>query len=156
MVLLNNLLGGPALNSRLNMNIRERMGYCYYIESNYNPYTDFGLFQIYFGTDQKHLKKTQELIWKELNVLKSTVLNERAMVMAKKQLLGQMALAQEQRSSMMLSYAKSVLHFNHVDTFADIKEKVMTISAQDLQETAQETFDEENLSTLIYAPRTRR
>lgn len=153
MVLLNNLLGGPALNSRLNMNIRERMGYCYYIESNYTPYSDTGLFQIYFGTDAKHADRTSKLVQKELLILMDKPLSDKALNAAKKQLLGQMALSQEQRSNLMLSLAKSVLHFNRVDTYDQIQEKVNTITGADVQQMAIDTFQPKDLSTLIYAPR---
>lgn len=152
MILLNNILGGPALNSRLNLNIREKLGYCYHIESNFNPYTDVGVFQIYFGTDPSYYKRTAKLVRKELNDLMDRPLSARALAMAQKQLLGQIALAQEQRSSIMLSTAKSLLHFGRLDSFEEIEEKIMAITTNDLQSMANEAFGRDRLSSLTYVP----
>lgn len=152
MVLLNNILGGPALNSRLNLNIREKFGYCYYIESSYNPYTDIGLFEIYFGTDRKHYKRTRKAILKEMNVLAQDRLTPRMLTAAKKQILGQIALAQEHRGGLMLSIGKSLLHFNRVDSFEEIQTEVEDITAAEIQNTAQRIFDPKNINTLAYFP----
>lgn len=152
MILLNNILGGPALNSRLNLNIRERKGYCYSIESNFNPYVDVGLFEIYFGTDMRHFSRTLKLIRQEMNTLVEQHLTPRSLALAKKQLIGQIALAQENRASLMLSLGKSLLHFDRVDTFAEMEEDLMSITEADLQELASEVFAPERLSTLAYTP----
>jgi len=152
MVLMNNVLGGPALNSRLNLNIRERFGYCYYIESNYVPYSDCGTFQIYFGTDKRHQKKVTRLVMKELKSLMDQRLTERTLKSAKAQLLGQIALAQENRVSFMLSLGKSLLAFDRVDSFEEIVEDVQTIGADEVQSLAQETFGTDHLSLLSYVP----
>lgn len=152
MVLLNNVLGGPALNSRLNLNIRERHGYCYYIESNYNPYADCGVFQIYFGTDKRHQKKVERLILKELQELANAPLKDRALYTAKKQLLGQIALGQENRVNLMLSAGKSLLQFDRIDGFDLIEEEVMSITAEEVRALAEETFFTRPLSTLSYYP----
>jgi predicted Zn-dependent peptidase len=152
MILLNNILGGPALNSRLNLNIREKLGYCYHIESNFNPYSDLGVFQIYFGTDPAYYKRTSKLVRKEMNDLMDKALTPRALAMAQKQLLGQIALSQEQRSSIMISTAKSLLHFGRLDTFEEVEEKIMEINASDLQSMAIESFQPNRLSSLSFIP----
>jgi predicted Zn-dependent peptidase len=153
MMLLNNVLGGPALNSILNLNIREKLGYCYYIESNYNPYSDLGLFEIYFGTDPKYHKRILKLVRKELNKLKERPLSSRALSLAKKQLVGQIALAREHRSSLMIAMAKSLLFYNEVESFQEIHDKIQAISERDLLNVSQEVFDEGNLSSLAYHPK---
>jgi len=152
MVLMNNVLGGPALNSRLNLNIRERFGYCYYIESSYSPYADTGVFQIYFGTDKRHEKKVAKLIVKELRSLTDIALSERLLSVAKKQLLGQIALSQENRANLMLSLGKALLQFDRVDRFEEIQSQVHDITALEIQELAAETFDQKNLASLSYIP----
>ena len=152
MVLLNNILGGPALNSRLNLNIREKFGYCYYIESSYNPYVDIGLFEIYFGTDRKHYNRTRKAILKEMNILAQDALTPRMLTAAKKQILGQIALAQEHRGGLMLSIGKSLLHFDRVDSFEEIQAEVEGITAAEIQGTAQRVFAPSNINTLAYFP----
>jgi predicted Zn-dependent peptidase len=152
MVLMNNVLGGPALNSRLNLNIRERFGYCYYIESNYSSYSDCGIFQIYFGTDKRHHKKVTKLILKELNSLMDVKLTERTLTAAKKQLLGQIALAQENRVNYMLSLGKSLLNFDKIDPFNEIVEDIEAITSEELQLLAAGTFAADQLSFLSYSP----
>lgn len=152
MVLLNNILGGPALNSRLNLNIREKYGYCYYIESSYNPYTDIGLFEVYFGTDQKHYQKTKKAVLREMNILAQQPLTSTMLNAAKKQIIGQLALSQENRGGLMLSIGKSLLHFDRVDSFEEIKTEVEEISAQEIQDAAQKVFDSSNINTLAYFP----
>lgn len=152
MVLMNNILGGPALNSRLNLNIREKFGYCYHIESNYTPYADSGVFQIYFGTDKRHYKRVSKMIMRELNLLSQQPLNERALNAAKKQLLGQIALAQENRGNLMLTLGKSLLQFDRIDRFDEIEAQVHDIRADDIRILAADTFNDQKLSFLSYIP----
>ena len=110
--LLNNLLGGPGMNSRLNLNIREKYGFTYNIESFYSPYSDTGLFGVYAGTDSTNIDKTLVLIEKELKKLREKPLGILQLKKAKRQMLGQIAMAQENNASLMLSLGKSLLSFN--------------------------------------------
>ena len=152
MVLMNNILGGPALNSKLNLNIRERFGYCYYIESSYAPYADTGVFQIYFGTDKRHERKVAKLIVKELKSLTDVSLSDRVLSVSKKQLIGQIALSQENRANLMLSLGKALLQFDKVDQFEEIQDQVHEITADEIQVLAAETFDDNSLASLSYVP----
>lgn len=152
MILLNNVLGGPALNSRLNLNIRERHGYCYYIESNYTPYADAGIFQVYYGTDQRHQKKVERLIIKELKLLAKEPMKDRTLTIAQKQLLGQIALSQENRVSLMMAAGRSMLLFDRLDSFEEIKDDVMSITAEEVRQLAEDTFFNAPLSFLTYTP----
>jgi len=149
---MNNILGGPALNSRLNLNIRERFGYCYYIESSYAPYADTGVFQIYFGTDKRHERKVAKLIVKELKSLTDVSLSDRVLSVSKKQLIGQIALSQENRANLMLSLGKALLQFDKVDQFEEIQDQVHEITADEIQVLAAETFDDNSLASLSYVP----
>lgn len=150
LILLNNILGGPGLNSRLNLGIREKYGYTYSIESNYHLYSDTGIFSIYFGTDKKHLNKVKKLIYKECDRFVNTKLTERQLSKAKRQLLGQFYISQENNCSLMLSMAKSLSIHGEVDTVNQIREKIEGISSEDLQTIAQSIFNKEQFSILEF------
>jgi predicted Zn-dependent peptidase len=149
-ILLNNMLGGPAMNSRLNLGIREKHGYTYQLESNYIAYSDCGIFNIYFGTDPGNLDKTLALIYKELNTLRKKKLSAVQLKSAKEQLCGQIALSQESRLSLVISFAKNILLFDHVDPLPDWLKKIQNVKAAQILEIANEVFEEKNMSTLIF------
>ena len=149
--LLNNILGGPGSNSRLNMSLREKNGIAYNIESSYSPYHNTGVFTIYFGTDAENLKRSLRIIDKELNQLRTVRLGDLQMHKAKKQLKGQITIANENKESLMLSLGKSFLFYNKVDSLETIYKKIDVISTSDLLEIANEIFDKNQLSTLIYS-----
>ncbi|MFN0031442.1 MAG: M16 family metallopeptidase [Flavobacteriales bacterium] len=148
--LLNNILGGPAMNNRLSMNIREKHGIAYQVDSNYAPYSDTGIFSIYLGTEKKNLDKSISLIWKELNQLRNYKLSTRQLSDAKKQMIGQIGLAQDSGSALMFNLGKSLALFNRIDTLEELFQKIDDISAQQMQEVANEIFDEKRMSSLTY------
>lgn len=148
--LLINYLGGPGLNSKLNMSLREKRGYAYNVEANYSLYTDTGIVSIYFGTDEKDLNKSINLTHKELNQLKTQKLGPTQLLRAKRQLTGQIAIGAEHNENQMLSMAKSLLVYNKVDELETICKKIEQISATQILDIANEIFQSENLSTLIY------
>lgn len=150
LVLLNNILGGPGLNSRLNLSVREKYGYCYNIESNYQPYSDTGLFIIYLGTDNNHLSKTIELVYKELKKLREVKLGNLQLKRAKQQLKGQVAIFYESNINQMLSMGKNILLRNKINTLEETYEKIDAITGKDLLETANEVLNPDKLSMLIY------
>lgn len=150
MVLLNNVLGGPNMNSRLNLSLREKHGYAYNIESFYNTYEDTGVFGIYFGTDNGNLEKSLHIIKKELNILKEKPLGKLQLHKAKQQLIGQLAIATESYSSLMLNIGKSYLLFNKVDTLDEMAAKIETITANQIRVAANEIFNWDNFSMVIY------
>jgi predicted Zn-dependent peptidase len=150
MILLNNILGGPGMNSRLYMNIREKFGFTYAIESHYHSYSDTGLFVIYLGTDPKSVDKTIRLVMRELNKLRSSSLGSLQLHRAKQQLIGQLAISFESGQAEMLSIARSHLIFEQVDTMQDVVAKINRLSAAHLLEIANTTFHEDQLSTLIF------
>ena len=152
MVLLNNLLGGPAMNSRLNLNIRERHGIAYHIESFFNPYSDTGLWGVYAGTDGETMDRCHSLILRELKQLRDKRLGSLQFNKAKTQLMGQMALAQESNGSLMTALGKSLMTFNRVDTFAEMATKVDRVTPAQLQEVANRIFDPNRLSELRFVP----
>jgi len=150
MVLLNNILGGQSMNSRLNMVLRERNGMAYNVESNYTGYFDIGEFSIYFGTDKENLEQAQWLVNKELQKMKNLPMGIVQLSRAKKQLIGQLAISTENREDLMLSIGKSLLFFNRVDPLETIFQKIELISSSDIMEIANEIFDESQNSILIY------
>ncbi|MEM9050580.1 MAG: pitrilysin family protein [Bacteroidota bacterium] len=150
MILLNNLLGGPAMNSRLSMNIREKYGIAYNLESSYTPYSDCGVFTTYLGTDKRWLNKSEKLILKELKNLRENKLTTTALHRAKQQLKGQYALAKESGVGMMHSIGKNLLTLNKVEGADIIFDKIENINAGEVLEAANYSFAQENLSTLIY------
>ena len=153
LILLNNLLGGPGMNSRLNLSIREKYGFTYTIESNYTTYCDTGVWGIYFGTDPQTVKKTMKLIFKELKKLREVKLGPVQLQKAKQQLIGQLAIAQENNCNLMQSIAKSYHAFGRVDSIEEMNEKILAITAEEIQEVAQDVFKEDELSTIIYEPK---
>lgn len=150
MFILNNLLGGQGMNSRLNMSLREKNGLAYNIESSYSPYFDTGLFSIYFGTDRQHLTRSISITMAELKKLRESKLGTIQLSKAKNQIKGYLARGYENHESLMLSLGKSLQIFDRIDTIEDICSKIDEVSPSELLETANEIFEPSKLSTLIY------
>lgn len=150
LILLNNYLGGPSMNNKLSMNIREKHGLAYNIESSYVSYQDTGFFSIYLGTDQKFFKKSKKLIYKELKSLRETRLGTMQLHRAKQQLIGQIALGQDSGLGSMLALGKSLLVYNKIDTIEEIYKRIERISSSELLEISNEIFEESQLSSLAY------
>lgn len=148
--LLNNILGGPAMNSRLNVAIRERYGFCYTIESQYVPFSDTGLFYIYAGVDTGAQERAVSLIRKELERMASTPLTASALRRAQRQFIGQMAVNNDNGSNEMQSIGKARLTFDHVDTLEEMNADILAITPADILSVAQRYFNPETISTLIY------
>jgi predicted Zn-dependent peptidase len=151
-VLLNNILGGPAMNSRLNMGIREKYGYTYNIESSYTVFSDIGLFYVYLGTDQKYIDKSIKLVYKELRNLRNNKLSSSQLHKAKQQIIGQITLSEENNCNVMLGMGKSMLTYNKVDDLNETFSKIEQLTAENLLEIANLVFDEKQLSSLIFTP----
>jgi predicted Zn-dependent peptidase len=141
------------MNSRLNLGIREKYGFTYAIESNYTTYCDTGLWSIYFGTEAQSVKKTLKLIFKELKKLRDVKLGPLQLQRAKQQLIGQLAIAQENKGNLMQNIAKSYQSFGRVESMEEVKHKITSITAKDLQEVAQEIFNEDLLSSILFEPK---
>ena len=148
--LLNNIIGGPAMNSRLNVAVREREGFCYTIESQYIPFTDAGLFYIYAGIDSEATERGTELILNELRHMRDTLMSPQRLKAAQNQLIGQMAINNDSGLNEMQSIGKACLNFEHVDTLEEMNRDILSVTAQQLQETAQQYLAEENFSFLRY------
>ena len=152
LILLNNILGGPGLNSRLNLAIREKYGFTYSVESGYSSFEDSGMFHCYVSSDKKNLHRAMRLIEKELKKLCENKLGIIQMHNALNQLKGQIVMADEHRNGLMLHLGKNVLQNGRVDTLEEVLAKIDAIKAGDLLEIANEIFNFEQLSYLLYIP----
>ena len=148
--ILANILGGPASNSRLNNALREKNGLVYNVEAVYTPYADTGIFSIYFGCDKEDTEKCLALIKRELDRIVENLLSDSALKAARKQLIGQLSIAQDNAEAQCLSMGKSLLVYGKISTFEQMRQKIESITASQLQETAREILRWERMSTLIY------
>jgi predicted Zn-dependent peptidase len=154
--MLTNILGGGGMNSRLNMALREKRGYVYSVGAQYTPFTDVGLFVITFGTEPSQLMKSVELVKQELGRLRDRKMGVIQLAAAKVQLLGQVAMAEENNLNYMMMIARSLLDLGKITPVEEVFAKVRDISAVKLQELANEMFDEDKLSYLFMEPKYRR
>lgn len=150
--MLANVLGGPAMNSRLNLALREKHGFVYSIDASYQSYTDTGLFGIFFATEPSQLNKSIKLVNSELKRLKEKPLGAIQLKTAKEQLMGQLAMAEENNVSLMLMMGKSILDLERIDSLDYIFDQIKKTTAADLQNLANEMFDDRQLSRLIFLP----
>ena len=148
--LLNNILGGPGMNSRLNVSLRERRGLVYTVESNLTSYTDTGAFCIYFGTDPEDVDTCLKLTYKELKRMRDVKMTSSQLMAAKKQLIGQIGVASDNKENNALGMAKTFLHYNKYESSESVFRRIEALTAEGLLEVANEMFAEEYLSTLIY------
>ncbi len=150
LALLTNILGGPASGSRLNMVLREKHALVYNIEATYTPYSDTGIFSIYFGCDKSLIQKCLELVYKELEKIVETPLKESELKSAKKQFLGQLFISQDNAEAQCLAMGKSILVFNNIYPFEQTRKQIEEITPKQLQEVAKEILSKERLSELVY------
>jgi predicted Zn-dependent peptidase len=153
LTLLTNVLGGPALNNKLSMVIREKHGLAYHVECTYAPFTDCGIFSLYLGTDKENLKKAIDLCEKTLGYYKENKMSSRQLREAKKQIIGQMALAQDSGGALMFNLGKSLHQFNRIDTMKEVFHKLEEITADQIQQAANDTFHFDKMNVLAYVPK---
>ena len=149
-VMLNNVLGGPAMSSRLGLNIREKYGFAYSIESQYTAYSDVGLINVYMGVDPDSLERAIELVHKELDKLCQQKLGTLQLHHAKQQLIGQVALSYESGMTELLSATRSLLMGEPIEYMDDIIQKVEAVTADELLDMANRVFDEGQLSRIVF------
>ncbi|MBQ4377245.1 MAG: insulinase family protein [Bacteroidales bacterium] len=148
--LLNNIIGGPAMNSRLNVAIREHYGFCYSIESQYVPFSDAGLFYIYAGIDVDAYERVRDLIEHEMRHFIDTPLSPLQLHAAQRQLIGQMAITADNSLNEMQSIGKACLNYGKVDTLEEMSADIMSVTADDLQSVASRYLVSSNFSLLCY------
>ena len=148
--LLNNILGGPGMNAKLNLALREHNGLVYTVESTMVAYGDTGTWNIYFGCDEHDVKRCLRLVRKELDKFMEKPLSDAQLRAAKKQIKGQIGVACDNRENFALDFGKSFLHYGWEKNVDRLYEQVDAITAQQMQAVAQELFDEHRLTTLIF------
>ena len=148
--LINNILGGPGMNSRLNISLREKRGLVYQIDSSITSYSDTGIFSIYFGSEKQEAERCIQLTLKELKKFRDKALTTLQLARAKKQLIGQLGVATDHRESTFLRLGKSFLHHNHFDSLPDICAQIESLSSGCLWDICNEVFDEGGISLLKY------
>ncbi len=152
LLLLNNLLGGPGMNSRLNLSIREKYGYAYNIESGYQPYSDAGMFHCYISCEEKYMQKSLQLIEKEIKKLKDIKLGKVQLSQAKNQICGQLMMGNENRNGLLIHIGKGILKYGRAKQIEETLTEIQKLRAEDLLDAANETFDLDAFSYLNYVP----
>jgi predicted Zn-dependent peptidase len=150
LLLLNNILGGPGMNSRLNMTLREKHGLVYHVESNYNRYSDTGAWNIYFGTDKENVERCLSLVNKELQNLKNKKLGTIQLHNAKQQMIGQIAISSDNSLNQLFALGKSFLLYNKLDSLDSVYKKIDKLKSDQVIEIANEIYDQSKISTLIF------
>ncbi len=148
--LLNNIIGGPGMNARLNISLREKHGLVYTVESSMVSYSDTGIWSTYFGCDPKDVNKCLRLVRRELDKFMQRPLSEAQLKAAKRQIKGQIALACDSRENFALDFGKSFLHYGWEKDIETLYRNIEELTSAELQQVAQEIFDENVLTTLIY------
>ena len=148
--LLNNILGGPGMNAKLNLALREHNGLVYTVESTMVAYGDTGTWSIYFGCDEHDIKRCLRLVRKELDRMMEKPLSDSQMKAAKKQIKGQIGVACDNRENFALDFGKSFLHYGWEKNVDCLYEQVEAITSQQIQDVARELFDKDRLITLIF------
>jgi predicted Zn-dependent peptidase len=150
--MLTNILGGPGLNSRLNLSLREKHGYVYSVDATYHGFTDSGLTAIFFGTEKKYLNRTIKVVLKELEKIKNRRLGTMQLHYAKQQIKGQLAIAEENNTSLMLMMGRSLLDLDKIETLEEVFHKIDHISSSDIMEVSNEIYEKDKLNYLIFQP----
>ncbi|MFC4871414.1 M16 family metallopeptidase [Negadavirga shengliensis] len=151
--LLNNVLGGPSMNSRLNLALREKHGLVYSVESVYQAFTDTGFIGIFYGTEEKTAPRARKIVLKEIQKLREKPLGTLQLHMAKEQTIGQLAMAEENYSGLMMIYGKNLLDKDYIEPLDSIFDTIKSTTAVELQDLAQSVFDAERFSFLTYLPK---
>jgi predicted Zn-dependent peptidase len=151
--LLNNILGGPGMNSRLSLSVREKYGLVYAIDAQYLAYADTGMFAIYFGTEPRQVRKCMALVRRELDRLCHSPLSSRELASAKEQIKGQLAMSEENNQGLMIMMGRAVIDLDRVPLLDEVYQKIDDVNAAQLQQIACEMFNEDKLSALIIEPK---
>lgn len=149
--LLNNMLGGPGMNSRLNLSLREKRGLVYNVESNSTSYTDTGIFSIYFGCDPEDIDKCISLTLTELRKITKEMLTPARLKAAKIQLMGQMSVSSDNFENVALGMGKTFLHYNDYQTREELFSRIESVTSEQIHGIAEKVFNTNALSTLIYS-----
>jgi len=152
LMVLNNMLGGIGMSSRLNLEIREKYGIAYTIESNYTTYSDTGIFSVYFGTETDKMQRAYKLVLKEFKKLRDKKLSPVQLKQSKNKFIGQIALGEENRIALIIAMAKNIIDYGDVETLPKIYERINKVTAEDIWDISNEILDPNNLNSLVFQP----
>jgi predicted Zn-dependent peptidase len=152
LLLLNHLLGGPSMNSRLNLAIREKYGYTYNVESGYAAFDETGLFHCFVGSEPKYIHKSVSLIFKELEKLRTYPLGSIQLSRAKNQYIGQITVANESRTGLMIHMGQSLIKKGYIQPLQETIQAIQSVTTSNILDTANELLLPENFSSLLYLP----
>jgi len=152
LMLLNNMLGGMGMSSRLNLEVREKHGIAYTIESSYTSYTDTGIFSVYFGTEPEKMEKAARLVHKEFKKLRDRQLSAVQLKQSKNKFIGQIALGEENRMGLIIAMAKNIMDYGQVESLEAIYQRIEAVTADTLWEVANEILLPEELNCLVFKP----
>ena len=147
---LNNMLGGPGMNSRLNLSLRERNGLVYNVESASVGYTDTGVWTVYFGCDPHDVVRCKKLVMRELARLTERPLSASVLEAAKRQIMGQAGISYDSFENVAINMGKRFLHYNTTQTYEALCQRVQALTSEELFHTAREVFVPENISTMMF------
>jgi len=150
--MLTNILGGPAMNSRLNLSLREKYGYVYSVDASYTSFSDTGLFGIFFGTEKKYLNRSIKIVLKEIKKLREQKLGSLQLHRAKQQIKGQLAISEENNTNVMLMMGRSLIDLERIDPLDSVFKKVDQQTSESLARIANELLIENQLNYLIFNP----
>jgi predicted Zn-dependent peptidase len=150
--MLINLLGGPGMTSRLNMKLREKNGLVYTVESAFAPYSDTGQYHFYFATEKSRLEKSLKLLFEEIKLVKEKALGTLQLHQTKEQLMGQIAMAEENNLSLMLTIGKSLLDSGKMESLPQLFQKINAMKASHLLELANRVFESDQMSMVTFLP----
>lgn len=146
------LLGGPIMGSRLNLNLREKHGLVYTVESNFNSFSDTGNFNVYFGTDKQHVNRSKSLIFKEIKKFQEKELGTVQMSKLKDQICGNLAMAEESNSSFMQMMGKSLHDLGKIETLSDVFDQINGVTTSQFRDIANKYLEKDKFSSLTYLP----
>ncbi len=152
LLLLNNLLGGTGMSSVLNLQLREKYGIAYTVETSYSPLSDTGIFTLYFGTDKEKLGRATAVVEREFRKLREGSLTELQLQKAKNKFIGQIALGEENRIGLVIAMARSLIEHDRIDDLQAIFGKIRAVGLDEMRTVAAEMLAPENLSTLTFYP----
>lgn len=150
LILLNNMLGGPGMNSRLNLSLREKAGLVYSVDAYLNTYPDTGFWNVYFGCDAHDVKRCRRLLERELLRFIEHPLTPAQLSAAKKQLRGQIGISTDASEGYALALGKTFAHYNRHRSIEGIIQSLNAVTAQQLQQVAEEVYSPNRLTTLVY------
>ena len=150
--MLTNILGGPAMNSRLNLSLREKYGYVYSVDASFSSFTDSGIFGIFFGTEKKFLNRSIKIVLTELKKLRGQKLGSLQLYKAKQQIKGQLAIAEENNTNLMIMMGRSLLDLDRIDHIDIIFQQIDQQTSTSLMEIAESMFIEDQMNYLVFNP----